>query len=149
MVRGSTLDTSATNWDVNFYSCSELGTSKLLILRLASLYNWDSKKLLVSLGIDIKDIEYLLLCFLISLMSSMTLLPEEFSCSNKWSWVLEFPSDNVSPLVNHERQVTVTVNPFCKCWIHDSFTSWSNSDWLSHLTLSRLCNPSYFRGETF
>jgi hypothetical protein len=28
-------------------------------------------------------------------MSSMTLLPQEFSSSNEWSWMLEFPTYNI------------------------------------------------------
>ena len=100
MVRGSTLDTSSANWNVDLDSGSELCTSKLFIFRLASLYNGNGKKFLVSFSIYVKTIEYLLFSFFVSLMSSVTLLPKEFSGSNKWSWMLEFPSDNICPLVN-------------------------------------------------
>lgn len=63
--------------------------------------------------------------------------------------MLELPSDNVRPLINHEWQVSVGVNPFTEGWIHNSFRSWSNSNGLLHFRLSRLGDPCYFRRETF
>jgi hypothetical protein len=63
-------------------------------------------------------------------MSSMTFLPKEFSSSNEGSRVLEFPSDNVSPLIKAKGKISVRVNPFGVTRVHDGFTCGSDSDWL-------------------
>lgn len=54
-------------------------------------------------------------------MSCVTFLPEEFSSSNERSWMLEFPSDNVSPLVKQNRKISVAADPPGVRRIHYSF----------------------------
>ena len=61
----------------------------------------------------------------------MALLPKEFSCSDERSWVLEFPSDDVSPLIELDRKVSVALNPVCIGRIHDGFTSRPDSNGFS------------------
>lgn len=66
----------------------------------------------------------------------MTLLPEELSGPDEWSWMLELPADDVGPLVKLQWQVPMRSHPLCVGWIHDGFRSWSDSDLLLKLGLS-------------
>ena len=66
----------------------------------------------------------------------MTLLPKELSSSNERCWMLEFPSDDVRPLVHSERQVSVRTDPPREGWIHDGLGGWTNSNWLVELRLA-------------
>jgi hypothetical protein len=43
---------------------------------------------------------------------------------------LEFPSNNISPLVIFKRKVSVTLDPIGKSWVENSFTCRSDSDFL-------------------
>ena len=45
-------------------------------------------------------------------MSGMALLPQKLSSSDKWSWMFEFPPNNVGPLVKAQREISVRMNPF-------------------------------------
>ena len=71
----------------------------------------------------------------------MSFLPQEFSCSNKRSWVFKFPSHNVTPLIEQHWQVSIWSNPFCKGWVHDSLRSWPDSNWFLKITCSIFCDP--------
>ncbi len=81
-------------------------------------------------------------------MRSVTFLPEEFPGSNEGSWVLEFPSHDVGPLIQLQGQVTVASDPLLEGWVHDRLTGWTNSDWFSKVTTSALSDPSNLGGET-
>ena len=78
-------------------------------------------------------------------MGGMTFLPEELSGSDEWGWVLEFPSDDVSPLVELEWEVSVALDPVSVSWIHDGLTSWSDGDGFSEVRFSGLGDPGDFR----
>ena len=75
----------------------------------------------------------------------MAFLPEELSGSDEWGWVLEFPSDDVGPLVELEWEVSVTLDPVGVSWIHDGLTSWSDGDGFSEVRFSGLGDPGDFR----
>jgi hypothetical protein len=64
-------------------------------------------------------------------MGSMAFLPEEFSGSDEWSWMLELPSDDIGPLIEFEGEVSVALNPVGICWIHDGLTGWPDGNWFS------------------
>ena len=42
----------------------------------------------------------------------MSFLPKEFSGSDEWCWILEFPSNNIGPLVKFQWEISVRLNPF-------------------------------------
>ena len=77
-------------------------------------------------------------------MHGMTLLPEELSGPDEWSWMFELPADDVGPLVKLQWQVPVRSHPLCIGWIHDGFRSWSDGNFLFKLGLSRFGYPSNF-----
>lgn len=62
--------------------------------------------------------------------------------------MLELPSDNVIPLIQLERQITMGLDLACKMRVHGSFTGRSNGDRLLKVRLSAFGNPSNFSGET-
>ena len=43
----------------------------------------------------------------------------------------------------------MTMNPLCEGWVHDSFGSGTNSNWLGQIRLTTLCDPGDFGTETF
>jgi hypothetical protein len=82
-------------------------------------------------------------------MGCVTLLPQELTSSQKWSGVLEFPSDNVGPLIQLERQITVTLDPITKGRVHDGFTGWTNGNGKGQVGISRFGDPCHFWAESF
>jgi hypothetical protein len=64
-------------------------------------------------------------------MGSMAFLPEEFSGSDEWSWMLELPSDDIGPLIEFEGKVSVALDPVGISWIHDGLTGWPDGNWFS------------------
>lgn len=143
------LYTSSTYWNINLSCCCEISSSKSFINWFFTLNNWNSKELFVAICISIKNSMNHFGSILFISVSGMTLLPKEFSGSNKWCWVLKFPSNYVWPLVYFQRQITVRMNPFWKWWIHDGLRCRSDSDWLIKIWLTRFCHPSYFRRKSF
>ncbi len=79
----------------------------------------------------------------------MAFLPEEFSGSDERSGVLEFPSDDVGPLVELEWKVSVALDPVGIGWIHDGLTGGSDGDGFSEVRFTRLGDPCNFRRESF
>ena len=75
----------------------------------------------------------------------MSFLPQELPGSDEWSWMFEFPSNDVGPLVELEWQVSVTLDPIGVSWIHDSLTGWSDGDWFSEVGIAGLSDPRDFR----
>jgi hypothetical protein len=74
-------------------------------------------------------------------MSSVTFLPKEFSGSDKWSGVLEFPSDDVGPLVQLQRKITMALDPLGVSIVHDGFRSRSDSNRLFELGVAVSGDP--------
>lgn len=63
----------------------------------------------------------------------MALLPKELSGSDKRSRVFKLPTNNVSPLVELEGQVSMGFNPISVGWVHNGFTRWPNGNRLSQI----------------
>jgi hypothetical protein len=78
----------------------------------------------------------------------MTFLPEKFSGSDEWSGVLEFPSDNVGPLIELKWEISVALDPVGVGWIHDGLTGGSDGDGFSEVGFSGLGDPGDFRRES-
>ena len=148
IMRGSTLNASTTDRHVNFDSCGIVSACKSLLIWLPSSYNRDSKKIFVSLGVDLKNLVDKFICFFFSSMRSVAFLPKEFPCSDERSRVLEFPSDDIRPLIEKQGEVSMWMDPFGISRVHDGLTSGTDGDWFRHLTLSTLCNPSNFRRKS-
>ena len=108
-----------------------------------------SQKLLINLSIEIQNVVGLLLSLFESCMGSVALLPEELSRSDEWGGVFELPSDNIGPLIQLQRQVSVTGDPFGVGGIHDGLTSWSNGDRLIEVSGTIFSDPCYLWSETF
>jgi len=69
-------------------------------------------------------------------MSCVALLPQELSCSDERSWMLELPSDDICPLVQLQRKISMTLDPFSICRVHDGLTCRTNSNRLVQLALT-------------
>lgn len=104
---------------------------------------------MVGFSVNVEDFSNECVSFLLVGVSGVTFLPEELSSTDERSRVLEFPSHDVGPLVNEHGQVSVRVDPLGIGGVHDSLGSRSDSDGFLHLTLTRLGDPSDFRGEAF
>lgn len=50
------------------------------------------------------------------------------SVPDEWRGIAELPSNNITPLIKFQRQVTMSPYPLRVVGIHDSFTSWTNSN---------------------
>ncbi len=74
-------------------------------------------------------------------VSSVALLPEELTRSNKGRGMLKFPTDDIRPLVKQQWQVTIRVDPLCKARVHYGFTRGADSDRLGKFTLATLSYP--------
>lgn len=81
-------------------------------------------------------------------MSGVTFLPKELSCSDEWGGMLELPTDNVSPLVETQRKVSVRFDPLAIAGVHDGLRCRSDGDGLWKIGLARLCDPSDLWGES-
>merc|ERR1740139_872609 len=82
-------------------------------------------------------------------VASVSFLPEELSGADEGSGMLELPPNNIRPLIDHHRQVSMRVNPLSKRRVHNSLGRRSNRNRLSQLTLPRLSHPSHLRRESF
>jgi hypothetical protein len=82
-------------------------------------------------------------------MSGMTLLPQEFSSSNERSGMLEFPSNDIGPLIEFQGKMSMTLNPSSIGRVHNSFRSGSDSDGFREIGRTTFSDPSDFGGETF
>lgn len=60
---------------------------------------------------------------------------------DKWCGIAEFPSNNIAPLIEFQRQVSVSPYPLGKVRIHDSLTCWANCNRHFQLRLPRFCHP--------
>jgi len=95
LMGSSSLNSSSTDWYIYLCCSSKICTWESLINRFSSFDDWNSHQIFIAGSIDLKTIHDLFCCTFFSRMSSMSFLPEEFSCSNKWSWMFEFPSNDI------------------------------------------------------
>ncbi len=121
---------------------------EFLWLSLYSFANWNGKDFFVNFEIELQVVIHLSFSLLVSSMGSVPFLPQKFTCSDEGGWVLKLPSDDVSPLIEFKRKISVTLNPVCVRGIHYGLTSRSNSDWFGKITWSWTSDPSDFRSKT-
>lgn len=144
IVRSSSLYSSSIFRNPSLNSRCLVSTWEFLWLSLYSFANWNSKDFFVNSEIELQVIVHLSFGLLVGSMSSVTFLPQKFTCSYEGSWVLKLPSDDVSPLIEFKRKISMTLNPVCIGRVHNSFASRSNSDWLCKITWSWTSDPSDF-----
>lgn len=148
-MRSSSLDSSSVFRYPGLDSRGSVSSREFLGFSLDSFANWNCQNLLINSEVELQIIVHFFLSLLVSCMSGMTFLPQKFTGSDERGGVLEFPSDNVSPLVKFQRQITMTLNPFGVGRIHDCLAGRPNCNGLSEFTFSWSSDPSNFRRETF
>ena len=127
-VRGTTLDTTASGGNVALHGGGVGTTGKLLLLRLLTLDHGNGQELLIDAGVQVQNLDDLLMGSILGQMSSVALLPQELTGSQERLGVLELPSHNGVPLVELEGKVTVTSDPLGIVWVHDGFRSRADSN---------------------
>ena len=90
-----------------------------------SLYDRNGHIFFCKFTIYIQHSDCFFFCFLTSSMSSMAFLPQKFSSTQEKACA-HFPTENVSPLVAENRQVTVWLNPVLISIPDDCF--WCRAD---------------------
>lgn len=78
----------------------------------------------------------------------MAFLPQKFAGAEEGGWELEFPSDNITPLVELQRKVSMRLDPIREGWVHDCFRSWTDGDWLGEISVTTLGDPGDFRSKS-
>ena len=78
---------------------------------MAYLADGDGKKVSVDLGIEVQDLQHLLLGFWQGGKGGVALLPQELAGADEGRRVLELPAHHIRPLVQPQRQVSVAPNP--------------------------------------
>ena len=99
IVTGSSLNSTTIFIDPSLNGWSTISTWEFLWFGFDTFNDWNSQKFFISFGIEFQIGVHLLFSFLKGGMGSVSFLPQEFSCSDEWGWVFEFPSDDVSPLI--------------------------------------------------
>lgn len=148
LVRSSSLDSSTICWNEKFDSCRVVRSSKLLSIRFTTLDWRHSQQIFITRCVLIQYCENHMICFLCCRVCGMTLLPQEFSCSNERSGMFKFPSNYIRPLIQTKRQITMRMNPFRIAGIHNGLACWSNSNRFRKISVAWSSHPCYLRCES-
>ena len=134
--------------DEAFDGRSVVGTRKLLVHRLGSLYDRHGEKILIDTSVPFQDLKGLFASCLLCQMRGVTLLPKELSRPNERHGVLEFPAHHVIPLVQLQRKVSVRLDLSREVGVHGGLTRRANGDGFLEVGLSSLGDPCYLSGES-
>ena len=148
-VTSASLNGSSSLWNECLASGSEVSSSEFLVLTLDSFDHWNAQQFSVCPLVTIQHLIYSFLGFYFCRVSGVSFLPKKLSGSYEGSWMFELPSDDVGPLVDQHRKVSVRLYPLGESGIHDGFTCWSDGHWLLQLSLSAVSHPGDFRLESF
>src|SRR4051794_178432 len=96
-MRGSTLDASSVRWNVSLNCCGIISSGELLLFRLSTSNDRNSKQLFVNASIEFKNLQDLFTSKTLCQMCSMTFLPQEFSSSEKRGCLFSLPSNDAVP----------------------------------------------------
>jgi hypothetical protein len=129
-MRSGCLNRSAVLRNPSLNSWGSISAWEFLWFSFNSFADWNSKDFFIDSEIELQVVKHFFYRLIIGSMSSMPFLPQKFSSSDERSWVFKLPSYDIGPLIEFQRQISVTCNPFCVGRIHDSLTSWSDSNWL-------------------
>ncbi|KAJ8073830.1 hypothetical protein PM082_012108 [Marasmius tenuissimus] len=127
-MRGSSLDPTTRSRDEALDGRSVKPTSKLLLLGLDARNHRDCEEILIHPSVQIKDLAHFRVGFFFGEMCGVAFLPEEFSCTEERLGVLEFPTDDAVPLVEFQREITMTLDPFGVVGVHGRFRSRTDGD---------------------
>ena len=110
-MRSSSLDSTTVGGHKGLHSGGVQTSSKLFLLRLAAFNHGHGQQLLVHASIVIQNLQDFLRGLLLGGECAVAFLPEELTCTNEGSRVFELPANDVSPLVQTKRKITMTTNP--------------------------------------
>lgn len=127
---GSALDSSTIERDITFNRGCIEPSGKFFFFCFATADHRDGEKILVYIGVPVKNLEDLLPRTLLVYMGRVPFLPEEFSRPKERLRMLEFPSDNGVPLIESKGEIPVAPYPFCIIGVHYCFRSWTDGDFL-------------------
>ncbi|MNZ60497.1 hypothetical protein D3C78_785680 [compost metagenome] len=86
-------------------------SGKLLGWCFLTHYNRNRQIIFYKITVDFKHTHRFFACFLLIFMGCMSFLPQEFAGAKERQGTL-FPTNNVSPLIDQHRQITIGLNPF-------------------------------------
>lgn len=107
-----TLDTASGSRDEALHGRRVQSTCELLLLGLDTGNDRDSEKVLVYFAVELEDLTHFRVGFRLCEVSGVSFLPEEFACAEERLRVLELPSDDAVPLIQFQRKVAMTLDPF-------------------------------------
>ena len=99
IMTGRALDRSPRAINVGFDSSGDMPAGETLHLRLAALDDWDGEQVFVDLLVEIEVVTDHFLGFVVGGVGGVAFLPQEFPGAEEGGGVLEFPTDDVAPLV--------------------------------------------------
>lgn len=111
-MRCCTLDTASGSRYEAFYGRRVQSTCELLLLGLDTGNDRDSEQVLVYFAVELEDLSHLRVGFRLCEVSGVSFLPEEFASAKERLRVLKLPSDNAVPLIQLQRKVAMTLDPF-------------------------------------
>jgi len=118
-VRSGTLDATTTDRHVQLHCSCVDSACKSFVFRLATTHNRAGQEIFVHFSIHLLHLVLENTGFFFGSVSGMALLPEELSCSDERSWVLELPSDDIGPLIEEQWEVSVGSDPLGIRWVHN------------------------------
>lgn len=135
-MRGGGLDTSSSGRDKSLDGRGIKASCELFLLRLYTRNYRNGQEILVHPSVQVKDLSHFGIGFLFGEMCGMAFLPQKFTCTNERLGVLELPSYNAIPLIQFERKISMTFDPFSVVWIHGSFRGGTDGDGLLQIGVS-------------
>ncbi len=91
-------------------SIRDNSSSKFIMFWFWSKHGRYRHKVYTEIIVDIKHFSCLIVSLLCTRMSSMSFLPEKLCASEKES-CSHFSSDDISPLIDQQRQITIRMDP--------------------------------------
>src|SRR5215471_6396390 len=124
------------------------GACESFILALAARNNWYGSVFLGEGPVYLKHHERSLFCFFNAAVGGVTLLPQEFGCTQEEGCAL-LPTHNVVPLVYQDGQVTVALHPLGISVANNCLAGRTDSIWLFQFLAATARHPRHFRRESF
>ena len=101
------LDATACGRDEAFDGGGVVCAREFLVVGLDALDDGDGQEVFIYGGVVVEDLSYFFAGAFFRQMRCVAFLPEKFAGAQKWHGVFEFPPDDVIPLVQPEREVTM------------------------------------------
>ena len=155
------LNAASIDGDVGLDGRREVAAGELLALRLAPLHHGDGHQVRVDAGVQLEDLEHLLLRLAPTGERRVALLPQEFPGPQERRRMLELPAlqstghtvaygsgtdHDIAPLVQTDGQIAMRLNPFGEARVHDRLARRTNGNRLGQLRLPGSCHPGHLKG---